>query len=343
MSIGARPTPCIVASLAVLIGAFLLTVSVLIPTYAVDRLVKIPLTVEADTVSTGTATLLDSTELMQGRLVLEDDVPITVNQRVTVEDPSDKDVVTLQSAIRMTRDDRSGTAAIVNASVDRSTLDRTTALPVDEPVGSLQTETGKVPEPVVHDGLQFKFPFDTQKQSYPYFDTTFKQSRDVHFVEETELDGLLVYRFRQEVEPTQVGGGISLPASVWGREGNGSLKLPRFYSITRDLWVEPVSGAVVQVEQHHRQFFAAKADDPEAVTLIDVTPRLDEQTQAEQIAFARTSKSLVLWGTVYAPIGAAVAGVALLASGIYLGVRTSRRDESVRPTDMRATVNVASV
>lgn len=143
MSIGARPTRRIVASLAVLIGAFLLTVSVLIPTYAVDRLVKIPLTVEADTVSTGTATLLDSTELMQGRLVLEDDVPITVNQRVTVEDPSDKDVVTLQSAIRMTRDDRSGTAAIVNASVDRSTLDRTTALPVDEPWGQSRLRRAK--------------------------------------------------------------------------------------------------------------------------------------------------------------------------------------------------------
>ncbi len=100
-------------------------------------------------------------------------------------------------------------------------------------MGSIQTETGKVPEPVVHDGLQFKFPFDTQKQSYPYFDTTFKQSRDVHFVEETELDGLPVYRFHQEIEPTQVGGGISLPASVWGREGTGWLKLPRFYSITR--------------------------------------------------------------------------------------------------------------
>jgi len=316
---------------------------VLIPTYATDRLVKIPLTVEAATVSTGTATLLDSTELVKGRLVLEDDVPITVNQRVTVEDPSDEDVVTLQSAIRMTRDDRSGTAAIVNASVDRSTIDRTTALPVEEPVGSIQTEVGKAFVPVVHDGLQFKFPFDTQKQSYPYFDTTLKQSREVHFVEETELGGLRVYRFHQEVEPTQVGGGISLTASMWGRDGDAPLKLPRFYSITRDLWVEPVSGAVVQVEQHHRQFFAAKADDPQAVTLIDVTPRLDEQTQIEQIVFARKSKNLVLWGTVYAPIAAAVAGVALLASGIYLGVRTPRRDESVRPTDVRAMVNIASV
>lgn len=323
-----------VAFAAIAAGVSLLTASVLAPTYAANRLVKIPLSIEAETVSTGSAQLLDAAALLRGKLTIDRNVPITVIQRVTVQEPADDTVVTLQSAMQMTRDDRKGPEATVNASIDRSTVDRRTGLAVDDGVGSIQSTFGKPADPVVHDGLQFKFPFDTKRQAYPYFDTTLRESHDVDYIGEDELEGVPVYRFHQEIAPTEISGQVTMPASSWGRDGSAQLTMKRFYGITRDLWVEPVSGAVVQVQQHYRQYLGTSVDDPQSVTIIDVAPKLDAGTQSEQIAFANKYKRLIKWGTVYGPAIGAGAGVVLLVAGIYLGVTEGRRRSpaAIEPT-----------
>nr|WP_280763768.1 DUF3068 domain-containing protein [Prescottella agglutinans] len=325
MPIRLRPSRRSAACVSISVGGFLLTASTLIPTYAADSLVKIPLSIEAETVSTGTAELLDAAALVRGKLIVEQNVPITVNQRVTVQEPADVDVATLQSAIQMTRDDRKGSAAIVNASIDRSTVNRRTGLAVDDPIGSIQSSFGKPADPVAHEGLQFKFPFDTQKESYPYFDTALRASHDIDYAGEDELEGLPVYKFHQEIAPSEISGQVSMPASSWGREGSEQVTMKRFYGITRDLWVEPVSGAVVQVHQHYRQYLGTAVDDPQPITIIDVAPKLDAQTQSEQIAFASESKRTVQWATVYGPAIGAIVGIALLGGGICLGVTSARR------------------
>lgn len=313
------------ACAAIMAGTLLLTMSALAPTYAASQLVKIPLDVEADTVSTGTAQLLDAAALTKGKLEIDPTVPITVNQRVTVQDPSDSNTVTLQSAVQMTRDDRNGPRSVINASVDRTTVDRRTGYAVSEPSGSIQSSLDKPAEPVAHEGLQFKFPFDTKKLSYPYFDTTLRSSRAIDFVKETEIKGLPVYQFHQRIEPTSIGGAITLPAVNWGRTGTDSVSLKRFYGVTRDLWVEPVSGAIVQVRQHYNQHFGSDIDDPDPVTIIDVTTMLDEQTVDEQVERAVAYKRLIQWGTVYGPGIGAAAGFLLVAGGVYLGAMSSQR------------------
>lgn len=285
---------------------------------------KIPLSIDAATVSTGTAELLDVGALANGTLLVEPNVPITVLQRVNVQDPSDSDVVTLQSAVQMLRDDRTGNDAIVNASVDRLTVDRTSGIAVSDPPGSIQTEMDRPAETVVHEGFQFKFPFDTQKRSYPYFDTTMRASYDADFVAESELEGVPVYQFRQEVEPVAIGSKFTLPASNWGMAGDAPVTMTRFYGITRELSVEPVSGAIVQVQQHYRQYFATSVAAPESITIVDVAPKLDAQTQHEQIEQAIKYKNLIQWGTVYGPTIAASAGLLLLIGGIYLGWTAKR-------------------
>lgn len=158
MSISLRPSRRDTACAAMMAGTFLLTASVLATTYAADRLVKIPLTIQADTVHTGTAELLDVAALAEGTLFVDPAVPITVNQRVTAQEPSDADVVTLQSALQMTRDDRTGTAAIVNASVDRVTVDRRTGFAVEEPIGAIQGNPDDPADPVAHDAPSSSFP-----------------------------------------------------------------------------------------------------------------------------------------------------------------------------------------
>lgn len=324
MSPNLRPSRRRVACVAIAAAGFLLTMSALAPTYAKGQLVKIPLSIDAATVSTGTAVLLDAAALAKGKLVVDSNVPITVQQRVTAEDPSGSDVVTLQSAVQMVRDDRVGSAGIVNASIDRSTVDRISAIPVEEPIGSIQTVMDKPAEVVAHEGLQFKFPFDTQKRTYPYFDSTLRDSYDANFIAEGEIEGVDVYNFRQEIAPVEIGTEITLPASSWGKPGTSPVSMKRFYGITRELSVEPISGAIVQVQQHYRQYFATSALAPETITIIDVAPELDSQTQHEQIERAVMYRDQIRWGTDYGPAIGGSVGLLLLLGGIYLGWISTR-------------------
>lgn len=331
-------TACVVIG----IGSFLLSASVVVYTYTAGQLVKIPLSIDAATVSTGTAELLDIAALANGKLLVEPTVPITVSQRVSVQDPSNSEVVTLQSAVQMLRDDRSGTAAIVNASIDLLTVDRASGIALADPPGSIQTDMDRPAETVVHEGFQFKFPFATEKKSYPYFDTTLRASYDADFVGESDLEGVRIYQFRQEIEPVAIGSKFTLPASNWGRDGTDPVTMTRFYGITRDLSIEPVSGAIVQVQQHYKQYFGTSVDDPEAITIVDVAPRLDAATQHEQLERAITYRNLIQWGTVYGPLIGVFGGLLLVISGIYLARKASRVDMRIESVDNRKSVELIS-
>ena len=310
---------------AVVVGSALLTGAVLIPTYAAPRIVKIPASVASTTIATGTAAVLVDIDaaIAKGHPIIDRNVPITVSQRVTSEEPTSSEVVTLQSARIVHRDDRTGEAGTVSATVERSSIDRTSSMPVAEPVGTIQRDPSKPPDAVVHDGLQFKFPFAVEQKSYPYFDADVRKSAAIDFVEETTLDGIRVYRFNQDIPPTDTGGKLTLPTSAWGISGDGQALLHRFYMASRDLWVEPVTGAVVDGAQHVKQVYARTIDDPEAVTIIDMNVRLDSETTETLIDQARTYKRLIEFGTRYGPMGAAILGIVLVATGVVVGRRSS--------------------
>lgn len=88
------------------LGAFLVVAAILIPTYTVSALEKTPLDLEVTTVSTGTGSVLDARSLAAGRAVVDQNVPLTSQRFVTVEDPSDADIMTLQAGQTLRRTDK---------------------------------------------------------------------------------------------------------------------------------------------------------------------------------------------------------------------------------------------
>jgi hypothetical protein len=316
---------------AIAVGSALLTSAVLIPTYAAPRIVKIPASVDSTTIATGTAKVLIDIDaaIAQGYPIIDRNVPITVLQHVTSEEPTNTEIVTLQSARMIHRDDRTGDARIVSATIERSSVDRTTSMPVAEPVGTIQRDATKPPDDVVHDGLQVKFPFGVEQKSYPYFDADVRKSSNINFVEETTVDGVLLYRFNQDIPPTDTGGKLTLPAAAWGIPGDGQVLMHRFYTARRDVWVEPVTGAIVDAQQHVEQVYARTIDDPNAVTILDMNVRLDNRTTDTLLDQARTYKRLIEFGTRYVPVGAAILGIILVATGAVVGYRVSKRTNAV--------------
>ena len=50
-----------------------------------------------------------------------------------------------------------------------------------------------------HDGLSYRFPFHTEKRTYPYFDPIAQKAFDANYTGEEDVNGLTAYKFTQDV------------------------------------------------------------------------------------------------------------------------------------------------
>lgn len=326
------PRSQILTNLLIGCGAFLLAVAVLVPTYVAPRVKKIPLDLAVTTVSSADATVLDSAALAAGDKKVETGVPVVAQRFVTVEEPSDASSATMQAGLTIRRTDRPVQVGLLSASIDRVTIDRSTGMPVEGARGSIQTNTAAPAVEVNHTGLQYKFPFDVQKQAYPYFDLNLRESFPIEYVDETEVADLRVYHFQQTVGPADTidapgapGTSLTLPASTWGMDVQGEVTMHRIYSSVRDLWVEPTTGMVVNGREHVRQAWGLDAADPNPTVFLEMDTGFDTDTIAEQVAMAGKYQRLIVWGTQYGPAVLAVLGALIVLSGAVRAARDARR------------------
>ena len=190
------------------LGAALLIAALLLSTYTSGKIAKIPLDIDQTLSSTGTGSALDPASLLGERYVVDTDVPLVSQQAMTVETPANAEVVTFQVGTSVRRSDKQQDNGLLLAMVDTVTLDRRTAEAVsdaDRPSGSLQrprTITDDKPATNIalpHEGLTYRFPFATEKKSYPFFDPIAQKAFDANYDGEDDVNGLTTYRFTQNV------------------------------------------------------------------------------------------------------------------------------------------------
>ncbi|MFD5868504.1 DUF3068 domain-containing protein [Corynebacterium sp. NPDC060344] len=382
--------------LMIIIGAALIVIAVLLPTFLVPRLKVIPL----DTVSTTVTevregALLDSGALAAGEVVdprkddprcetaeegegegdaggalplhcfINDEVPLKSSRHVRTEEPSDKERVTLEAGTVIMREDRDEPRNLINATVDRITLDRANAFPVDEPISSISgaapgQEGADEPVQFTRPGIQYQFPFDAEKKSYPYYDAIGLDLFEIDFKEEEQQDGETVYKYSMTVPPqnlyentrahaTRDGRELTkadesslaslrlkFPAEVWGLEGEDEVEMDRYYTTTRTVRVEPTTGMIVNGTEEIFQFYAR--DDAEAKemvteegrkkeaeernrTALDFSGQWSEETKKNQLAKAKDSKSALNIAGTIVPWVLGIIGLIL----VLLGIRSLRR------------------
>ncbi len=342
----------ILALVLIGLGAFLVVAAILIPTYTVSALEKTPLDLEVTTVSTGEGSVLNASSLAAGSAVVDQNVPLVSQRFVTVEDPSDADIMTLQAGQTLRRSDKQADTGLLTASVDRVTIDRKTSMPVESPIGTIQVAGDKPAEEVAHTGLQYKFPFNSEQKSYPYFDVNARASKDIDFVEATEINGTPVYQYQQTVGPVDLStvvnlptNKVTLPADTWGVEGGAApVTMTRWYENTRTLYVEPETGVVVKGEEQIHQYYGREAGKPE-VDVLNAPITFDENTVEYQIQQAKDGQDkLSLFGRTV-PIVAGILGVISLIAGAFLLLRggsgghrqPARVDNAPRPNPSSGT------
>ncbi|MEO3758994.1 DUF3068 domain-containing protein [Mycobacterium sp. B14F4] len=338
------------------LGAALLIAALLLSTYTEGKIAKIPLNLDTTLISEGTGTAFDPNSLNAEKFVVDRDVPLALQEQISVESPSNADVVTLQVGSSLRRTDKQQDAGLLLAMVDTVTLNRSTAESVSSesnPGGAVQKpraiDDDKPPTNIAlpHEGLAYRFPFDTEKKTYSVFDPIAQKPFDANYDGEEDVNGMTTYKFRQNVgydadgklvEPVRYAslydddadGEVTARAAMWGVPGepDESITMSRYYAAERTFWVDPVSGTIVKREEHGYHYYAREPLKPE-VTFVDYTVTYNEETVEAQVATAGDERDRVaLWGRIL-PITFTAMGLVLLVGGALLGSFTLRAESAL--------------
>ena len=268
------------------LGAALLIAALLLTTYTKGKIAKIPFDLDTTLVSDGTGTAFDPESLNGDRVRRQQERAAVAAAAVSVEAPSNADVVTLQVGTTLRRTDKQQDTGLLLAIVDTVTLDRKTAMAVSSesnPGGAVQKprtiEDDQPPTNIAlpHEGLAYRFPFDTEKKTYPYFDPIAQKSFDANYDGEEDVNGLTTYRFTQNVgydadgklvEPVKYASlydddedsQVTARAALWGLPGdpNEPITMTRYYAAQRTFWVDPVSGTIVKAKERGESLLRAR-------------------------------------------------------------------------------------
>ncbi|MFS8096849.1 DUF3068 domain-containing protein [Lentzea alba] len=260
---------------------------------------------------------------------------------------------------------------VLSAEVRKICLDRRTGEAVAPCHGEFyETEQGKRMLPtgdeLLHPGLNFVFPFDTERRDYSWYDTVLKAPASIQFDGEQLLQGLDVYRFVHTIPPTEIGK-FEVPGEMVGL-AEPSVDVTQYYGVTRTLLVEPTTGAVLSVREDIKQELrtATQAegegtyafDGELRLTEASVTANVDEVKKNRPFLFVITTLPVILWifGAVLVAgalvlllrhrSGFLAAGLALvigaaLAGGITVGVtNASDPDSSLDLKNVVSSTNV---
>ncbi|MYW02122.1 DUF3068 domain-containing protein, partial [Streptomyces sp. SID3343] len=177
--------------------------------------------------------------------------------------------------------------------------------------------------PAAHTGLAYKFPFFVGKRDYNYYDSRAHAANVISYRGTDERDGLRTYRFEQQVPWTKIPMPKKLPGDldpvVLEKEGK-----QLWYTVTRKMWVEPVTGTPVYVEETHKEELrdsppAGQADaQPAVYPVFEGTFTLKPAWSSALIADAKdqSAKLRLLHDT--APLGLLVLGAVLFVAALVL-------------------------
>ena len=284
----------ILAPLLVGIGAFLVVAAVIAQTWAPGQIERTPLDTDNTTYLSGTAQVAGGDDLsLQESPVLA----FSVNQ--VDADASDDDVAAWTTSLCVVRDQGGIDACVdaddpegrlVSAETEVFATDRSTALTVDNgdyvPTGTPQQE-----------GLQNKWPFGSEKKTYPVWDGMVGAAVDATYEGAEKLDGLETYLYRADASAD----GVEVIDNIKGS-----------YLQTTDYYIEPQTGAIIKQVVHQERV----ADGVGKILDLDLA-FTDDQVQTNVDDANDNISSLRLLETVV-PVVGYVAGAIALVAGLAL-------------------------
>ncbi|MFJ4683431.1 DUF3068 domain-containing protein [Streptomyces sp. NPDC088789] len=288
--------------------------------YAFPRLAKIPPGQYQDMVlEAKDATLLDY-GTMRARTVPKVTIVQTLKGNVEesekIEKSADRDVVVWDSLSYVAGPD----GEMVSKIPERYIFDAHTQEPVNA--------TGEMVDgdAVRREGIEFKWPFLTEKRDYEYFDAQTRATAPIHYRGTQDFRGVEVYYFEQTIPWTKVPFPKELPVEGITAESVEKTGTTRWYTTVRKFWVEPLTGAPVYGEEIHQEELRGGTllGDRAKVTAFAGHVKMREDYIDSTVDLVTSNRTLVLLLTSYLPWGFLTIGVLLLALALHLEARSRR-------------------
>lgn len=318
------------ASLVLLaLAVFLAALSPLLRWYAFPRLVKVPPSQYQEVVlEARPATLLD-----YGTLQAKDVEKVTIVQTLKgnveesekIERSAGRDVVVWDALSYIQGPD----GKMVSQIPERYIFDAHSQDPVHATGESVDGD------PVRREGIEYKWPFLTEKRDYEYFDAQTRTSAPIHYKGTRTYRGLDVYYFEQTIPWTKVPFPKKMPipgvdATTLEKQTGTS----RWYTTKRMFWVDPVTGAPVNGEEIHKEELRGGTllGGRDKVTAFAGHVKMRPDYVANTVDLVKSQRLLVLLMTSYLPWGFLALATGLLVLSLALEARSRRpRDHEPEP------------
>jgi hypothetical protein len=299
----------------VFVGLFLLFFGLFVRVYAYPRLKKAPLDQYSQPVATGTGSYFNRSP---DKLRQIDGAQLRNLRTVRGDVKAGSDEVAVWDSFNSTVD--TADQGVITATQERIALDRVT--------GQSVQCCGENPR---HQGLTLKFPFDTQKTTYQFWDGPAQRALPAAFTRTERINGVTVYRFEQRIDQLDIGD-QDIPGTLAGEPDTPSVSTDIVYSNVKTLWVEPVTGIIVKAQQDVTQVLRTPGGE-QVLTLIDAVLTYDEATVDTNAREATKGINDLRIVSTILPIAALALGLIALAAGLVLlrspeGRRVARGEPS---------------
>ena len=309
--------------LSLILGAFALLLGLLAKPVIYPSLTKVALDQDSTSISRG--------ENMQALQVSADGVAklegvtlLSTRRVVGIPGLAEGNNAFWQTTVRSEVED----GPLLTLSDEGVSLDRTTAMATNCCGDYIAVGDAAAPDeeaerqPIQHDGLFFKFPFDTQQEDYPYWDGALGRSVTAEFQGEETIEGASTYKFVMALGPEEVSESEGLPGALFGTDE--PVDAGRIDQNTRTLWVEPNTGAIIKgLEEQNVHFAPRDTSLPTVPITVGTIGYTDETVAANADEFGSSGSTLAIIRDHLTWIGL-VAGLALLALGAFLTLGGSR-------------------
>jgi len=300
------------------LGTCLIVFAVLMPTWVSSRVLKFPLNQYASvTLAASNASYFSPTKLteltgvnmeatytIKGNAAAGSSSTAVWNQFVYVYDQTNK--LPFQTMTRTFAFDRR-TAQLINCCGANVNGD-----------SSVQ-QTGYV---------GYVLPIGTQKQTYNVFDTSLNKPVPFTFAGTAIVNGILAYRFAENVSATQ-NGSQTLPGSLVGQSA-ASVTLPQYYENHVTYWIDPDTGALLNVTQNERVTLRDSSG-AQALVLLDAYLAATPASVNGLVALDNSQRNKKFAVSTLLPLVTGILGVILLIAGILLA-RRPREDVKAGPS-----------
>src|SRR5580704_559742 len=309
--------------LAVL-GIILIAAAVLLPTYVSAQIVKFPLN------ETTSATLAGTGVSYFSQTKLTEKTGATVRATYTIKgDPA------AGSSSTAVWDQTASVQDVTNhlpvsTQTRRFAFDRRTAVLVNC-CGSNVNGNHAVHQTGI---VGYVLPIGTQKHSYQVFDTTLNRAVPFTYEGTAQTGGIPTYKFEENVRPTQVTS-VTVPGAFFHLPGK-TVTLPEIYQISLTYWVDPQTGALLNVNEDERVTLRNPATGGTVAVLFDGDLVATQATVTEVVGLDSSGRTELAWLGTFGPLTAGIAGALALIAGIVLLVRKPRHNKNAQRSSSRA-------